>query len=315
MMSARARRSVNSCQRASRSASAWRASSATGWRGGAVAHPPKSPSRQRRLLRRFRATLGPAPAEVFDLLLDPLGGRVELQGLLPRGERLGLESVLQIGVAEVLVDHRVGFLRLVDGALELLQGLGVATLLVVRPAEAVDEVAVVGLDRERLVDELDRLVEVLPALGVHVADVVVRLGVLGIERDHLPERADGVVELRLLLEDHPELEMEVLVLVFEAQSLPEGLHGAVVLLAPEVRGAEVEKELGPLRLEVDGVAEDGDRLVVALGPPVEESELDARVDRARVDAQDALEFRAGLGVLPAVHVRGGEGRSEEHTSE
>src|SRR5207249_1296254 len=121
-MSARARRSVNSCQRASRSPSAWRASSATGWRGGgAVAHPLKSPSRQRRLLRRLRATLGPAPAilEVLDLLLDPLGGRVELQGLLPRGERLGLESVLQIGVAEVLVDHRVGFLRLVNGALEL----------------------------------------------------------------------------------------------------------------------------------------------------------------------------------------------------
>src|SRR5437773_1581618 len=307
-MSARARRSVNSCQRASRSPSAWRASSATGWRGGAVAHPLKSPSRQRTLLRRLRATLGPAPAilEVLDLLLDPLGGRVELQGLLPRGERLGLESVLQIGVAEVLVDHRVGFLRLVDGALELLQSVGVATLLVVRPAEAVDEIAVVRLDRERLADELDRLVEVLPALGVHVADVVVRLGVLGIECDHLPERADGVVELRLLLEDDAELKVEVLVLVVEAQSLPEGLHGAVVLLAAEVRGAEVEKELGPLRLEVDGVAEDCDRLVVALGPSVEESELDARVDRAGVDAQDALELRAGLGVLPAVHVRGGE---------
>src|SRR5438445_46940 len=308
MMSARARRSVNSCQRASRSPSAWRASSATGWRGGAVAHPLKSPSRQRRLLRRLRATLGPAPAilEVLDLLLDPLGGRVELQGLLPRGERLGLESVLQIGVAEVLVDHRVGFLRLVNGALELLQSVGVATLLVVRPAEAVDEIAVVRLDRERLADELDRLVEVLPALGVHVADVVVRLGVLGIECDHLPERADGVVELGLLLEDDAELKVEVLVLVVEAQSLPEGLHGAVVLLAAEVRGAEVEKELGPLRLEVDGVAEDCDVLVVALGPSVEESELDARVDRAGVDAQDALELRAGLGVLPAVHVRGGE---------
>src|SRR3989442_2004019 len=145
MMSARARRSVNSCQRAWGSRSGGGASSATGWRGGAVAHPLKSPSRQRRLLRRLRATLGPAPAilEVLDLLLDPLGGRVELQGLLPRGERLGLESVLQIGVAEVLVDHRVGFLRLVDDSLELLQGLGVATLLVVPPAEAVDEITVI----------------------------------------------------------------------------------------------------------------------------------------------------------------------------
>src|SRR5439155_580610 len=224
--SARVRRSVNSCQRTSRSSSARRASSGTGWRAGAVAHPPASTSRPRRLLRRLRATLGPTPAilEVVDLLLDPFGGRVELQGLLPGGERLGLEAVLQIGIAEVIVDHRVGVLRLLDGALELLQGLEIAPLLVVRPPETVDEVAVLRLDRKRLVDELDRLVEVLPALGVHVTDVVVRLGVLGVERDHLPKRPNGVVELRLLLEDDAELKVEVLVLVIEAEALLEGLR-------------------------------------------------------------------------------------------
>src|SRR5438128_493348 len=306
-MSARVRRSVNSCQRASRSSSTRRASSGTGWRAGAVAHPPASTSRQRRLLRRLRATLGSAPAlEVVDLLLDPFGGRVELQGLLPRGERLGLEAVFQISVAEVIVDHGVGLLRLLNGALELLQGLEITPLLVVRPTEAVDEVAVLRLDRERLVDELDRFVEVLPPLGVHVADVVVRLGVLGVERDHLPERADGVVELRLLLQDDPELEVEVLVLLVEAEALLEGLDGAVVLLAAKVRGAEIEEELGPLRLEVDGVAENRDRLVIPLGAPVQEPELDAGVDRARIDPEDALELGAGLGVLPRVHIRGGE---------
>src|SRR2546426_9629789 len=93
------------------------------------------------------------------------------RSLLPRGERLGLEAVFQIRVAEVIVDHGVGLLRLLNGALELLQGLEVTPLLVVRPTEAVDEVAVLRLDRERLVDELDRFVEVLPPLGVHVADV------------------------------------------------------------------------------------------------------------------------------------------------
>src|SRR3989442_5023094 len=104
MMWARAGGWWNSCQRASRSPSAWRASSATGWRGGAVAHPLKSPSRERRLLRRLRTTLGPAPAilEVLDPLLDPLRGPVELQGLLPRGERLRLEFGLQISVVDVL---------------------------------------------------------------------------------------------------------------------------------------------------------------------------------------------------------------------
>src|SRR5206468_1749695 len=206
--SARVRRSVNSCQRTSRSSSARRASSGTGWRAGAVAHPPASTSRPRRLLRRLRATLGPTPAilEVVDLLLDPFGGRVELE----------------------------------------------------------------------------RLVEVLPALGVHVTDVVVRLGVLGVERDHLPKRPNGVVELRLLLEDDAELKVEVLVLVIEAEALLEGLRGALVLFRAKVRGAEVEEELGSLRLEVDGVAENRDRLVVVFGPPVQKPELDAGVDRARV---------------------------------
>src|SRR6266542_4109904 len=56
---------------------------------------------------------------------------------------------------------------------ELLQSLGISSLLVVRPAETVDEVAVLGLQIEGLGDELDRLVEVLAALGIHVADVVV----------------------------------------------------------------------------------------------------------------------------------------------
>src|SRR5213078_3522863 len=264
--SARVRRSVNSCQRTSRSSSARRASSGTGWLAGAVAHPPASTSRPRRLLRRLRATLGPTPAilEVVDLLLDPFGGRVELQGLLPGGERLGLEAVLQIGIAEVIVDHRVGVLRLLDGALELLQGLEIAPLLVVRP------------------------------------------GVLGVERDHLPKRPNGVVELRLLLEDDAELKVEVLVLVIEAEALLEGLRGALVLFRAKVRGAEVEEELGSLRLEVDGVAENRDRLVVVFGPPVQKPELDAGVDRARVDPEDALELGAGLGVFAGVHVRGGE---------
>src|SRR2546422_2178819 len=38
----------------------------------------------------------------------------------------------------------------------------------------------------------------------------------------------------------------------------------------------------------------------------QEPELDAGVDRARIDPEDALELGAGLGVLPRVHIRGGE---------
>src|SRR3989442_3133055 len=185
-MSARARRSVNSLERAARSASARRASSPTGSWGGTVAQAAvtsASGKRRRRLLRGLRATLDPALAilEVVDLLLDPVGGRIELQSLLPRGEGVVVETVLDERITKVLVDHWIRLLGFHHRAFELLQRLGISSLLVVRPAETVDEVAVLGLQIQGLGDELDRLVEVLAALGVHVADVVVRLGVLGIE--------------------------------------------------------------------------------------------------------------------------------------
>src|SRR2546426_5615354 len=185
-MSARARRSVNSLERSARSASARRASSPPGsWGGGTVAHaaPSASSKRRRRLLRGLWATLDPALAvpEVVDLLLDPVGGRIELQGLLPRGEGVVVETVLDERISKVLVDHWIRLLGFRHRAFELLQSLGISSLLVVRPAETVDEVAVLGLQIEGLGDELDCLVEVLAALDVHVPDVVVGLGVLGID--------------------------------------------------------------------------------------------------------------------------------------
>src|SRR5437867_6011128 len=159
--------------------------------GGAVAQAATNASctRRRRLLRGLRATLDPALVilEVVDLLLDPVGGRVELQGFLPRGEGVLVETVLDARITKMLVDHGIRLLGLRGRTLELLESFGVPSLLVIRPAETVDEVAVLGLEIEGLADQLDRLVEVLAALGVHVADVVVRLRVLGIERDHTPE--------------------------------------------------------------------------------------------------------------------------------
>src|SRR5689334_350081 len=223
MMSASARKSDTSCQRVTSRSTTRRASSGTVWRGGgiAIAQPASSPTTRTTsaLLRGLRAlTLGtPQPrAGLVQLLLDAVGGGIELQRLLPGGGGVLLETVLVIGVAEVLVDDRV-FLGLADRALELAQRVGVLALLVVRPAQAVDEVAVIGLQRQRLADELDGLVEVLPLLGVHVADVVVGLGVLGVERDDLLELTHGGVELGLLLEDDAQLEVQVLLLVVEAQ--------------------------------------------------------------------------------------------------
>src|SRR5215813_8825295 len=185
-MSARARRSWNSCQRAFNCSTTRRASGSMGacGVGGAIAQPSSSRT-TRTLLRRFRA-LALRTAEprlrVLNLLLHAVGARIERQRLLPRDHRVFLEAVLRVCVPEVVEDDRV-LLGLLDGALELTKGVGIFALLVVRPAEAVDEVAVLGLERQRFADERDRLVEILPTLGVHVADVVVGLGVLGIQRD------------------------------------------------------------------------------------------------------------------------------------
>src|SRR5262249_15657240 len=243
------RRSWNSCQRAVSRSTTARASPETGARGvgGAMAQPASSRT-TRTLLRRFRA-LALRTAEsrlrVLNLLLDAVRRRVERHPLLrPRPGPVFLGAILRVRVAEVGEDHWV-FLGLLDRPLELTKRVRIFALLVVRPAEAVDEVPVVGLQGERLADERDRLVEILAALRVHVADVVVGLGVLGVYRDDAPESAHGVVELRLLLEDHADLEVQVTVLLVERESLAQGLERTIVLLGAEVRGAEVEKQLGP----------------------------------------------------------------------
>src|SRR5713226_3524954 len=271
VMSTRERRSRSESRYCSIRASAARASSETGGgagAGAAVAQPPRTAAsrrarRQLLLLGLGRRTLGPTLflPRLLDLVPHLSGGGavgIHLERLFPRLDRLVGEVVLEVGVAQVLVEHGV-FLGEAHCALQLPQGLRIAALLVVGPAEAVDEIAVLRLDGQRLLDELDRLAEIRAALGVHVADVVVRLGVLGVDREHATERADGVVEPMLLLQHHSELEMEILVLLVHRQPFPEGGRGPVVLAGALERGAEVEEQLGPLGLEVHRFLQGRDR--------------------------------------------------------
>src|SRR2546427_2068219 len=131
-MSARARRSVNSLERSARSASARRASSPPGSWGGTVAHaaPSASSKRRRRLLRGLWATLDPALAvlEVVDLLLDPVGGRIELQGLLPRSEGAVVETLVDERISKEPAGHCIRLLRLRHRDLALRQSFGVSLL-------------------------------------------------------------------------------------------------------------------------------------------------------------------------------------------
>src|SRR5262250_240146 len=251
--------------------------------------PRRSPARRLLLL----LSLGTVTAlgtpdlllRVGELLLDGLEDRglgvrlVRLQGTLPGGHRVVGAPVLDVGVGEVVEDDRI-FLGEADRALQLGHRLGIVPLLVVRPAKAIDEVAVLRIEVEGALDELHRLREVLAALRVHVADVVVGLRVLWIEDKDATEGGHGVVEATLLLVNHARLEDQVLVLVVEGQALLEGCQGLVVLLSPKVGGAEVEEKLGTLRLEVDRLLEKANGFLVMLGTPQQKGELHPCIDGA-----------------------------------
>ena len=68
-----------------------------------------------------------------------------------------------------------------DGALEVLHRLGVVAETEVRPAEAVDDVAIVGFELNRLLDELQALLEAHVPVDPGVAEVVQDQRLVGVE--------------------------------------------------------------------------------------------------------------------------------------
>src|SRR5262249_26413471 len=302
--------------------SAWAAATSGNiWRraGGAEAQPPMAnvkPSRRRRtpaeasllLFGLRRATLGSllTIARLVQLLLHGLGGRtlwIDPQRALPRCDRLDGHAVLDIRGPQGSVENRI-VLGEIDGALQLAESVRIPALLIVGPAQAVDEVPVLGLDGQRLLDHVDGLGEIDALLRVHVADVVVGLRVLGVDLEDAAERAHGVVEFLLLLVDHAELEVEILLLLVERQALLQDRDGAIVLRGALKRRAEIQEQLGPLGLEIDRLLEHLDRFVVPLGAAVQKPELNPRVDRSRIRLEDLFQLDPRLVLLACVDQRG-----------
>ena len=81
-------------------------------------------------------------------------------------------------------------------------------LSVVSPAEAVEIGAVAGLDDQRTLDQRDRFVELLSALGQHVTERVQRIGVFRILGNHLTEHRLGFVIFLLALQRRAELQLD-----------------------------------------------------------------------------------------------------------
>src|SRR5262249_48664139 len=96
------------------------------------------------------------------LLPDPflvLRLRLEIKRLLPLIASLETPAYLQIGVAEMIVDHRVVRLEL-DRAFEMLDRLSKIALAEVSPAETVDEIAIIRALLHRLADQIHRFLDV-----------------------------------------------------------------------------------------------------------------------------------------------------------
>src|SRR5437773_5542721 len=233
LISARERRSWKSRQRASSAERAARTSGGSGWRGGTETQPPDTAITDRASVPSRRptdllllglgtvSTLGSADlvARLVELLLDRAGDvavDLPLERALPDADGIVGAAGLDIRVGEVVQDDGVFFGER-HGALQFFERLRVAALLVVGPAQAIDEIAVLGVEIESALDELHGLGQVLAALDVHVADVVVGLGMLGVEHEHATEGGHGIVEAPLFLVDHARLKDEALVVAVQAE--------------------------------------------------------------------------------------------------
>ena len=77
--------------------------------------------------------------------------RPELQRPAPLIARFGQPAIAPIGVAEMIVDGRVGRHQF-DRPFEILNGAGVVAHAIMCPTEAVHDVAVLGAQLDRLLD-------------------------------------------------------------------------------------------------------------------------------------------------------------------
>src|SRR5262245_6718417 len=104
-------------------------------------------------------------------LVGILGLGLERQGLLPLEARFPLAANPPEGVTQMVVEHRILRAQL-NGPLEMLDRLLVVAQSIVRPAEAVDDIAVVALLAYRFLDQRHPLFEIATLIDPGVAEIV-----------------------------------------------------------------------------------------------------------------------------------------------
>src|SRR6267378_5979012 len=133
--------------------------------------------------------------------LDLVFLRPELKRPPPLIAGLVHPAALPIGVAQMVVDRRV-LRHQLDGLFEVLNRTGVIAHPVMRPAQAVDDVAVLWAQLDRLLDHLDALVEVFAAVDPGIAEIVQHQRLLGLQLERMLQILLGALPLPGALQRH-----------------------------------------------------------------------------------------------------------------
>ena len=94
----------------------------------------------------------------------------------------------------MVVDDRVAGLQF-DGALEQADGLVVMAELVMRPAERIDDIAVLGLQFDRAAQHLERFVEMQVLVDPGIAEIIQHQRLFGVELEGFLQIGLGLVPI------------------------------------------------------------------------------------------------------------------------
>src|SRR5690606_33366289 len=104
--------------------------------------------------------------------------RVQTRRLIPLETRFAVPANLPVGIAQMIVEH--GILRpQFNGLFEERDGSRVVSKLVVRPPQAIDDVAVVRLQRDRLFDQLQSFLQIAILIDPRISQIIQHKWLIG----------------------------------------------------------------------------------------------------------------------------------------
>ena len=236
-----------------------------------------------------------APDLAGELVLGP-----EREHPQPLEAGLVQPAHLPVGVAQMIVDDRIARLQL-DRLFELVDRLLIVTQPVRRPAQAVDDIAVVRPELDRLLDHRLGGVEIAPLLDPRIAEIVENQRLIRLQLERAQKVGLGPRPRAGALEGDAAHVEEPPVAVPDGRDAPDrgviGACGLLVALADPERVAERGRRIGALGPLLRHGAQRRDRLV----HPVE-------VREARRGAQPRRPAIVRFGRDRAI---GGNGRPEQ----